>query len=115
MIHSTTNAPQRDLPYMHATGKMSHTLVNDYLFKALLQKNETVLRHLICSLLHLRPEQIESVEIRNPILLGAALTEDFDSKTFILDVNVLLNDQTVVNLEAKPVIHIGFLDFTLFS
>ncbi|MCM1120217.1 MAG: Rpn family recombination-promoting nuclease/putative transposase [bacterium] len=147
MIHSTTNAPQQDLQYVQATGKMSHTLMNDYLFKALLQKNETVLRHLICSLLHLRPEQIESVEIRNPILLGAALTEDFDSKTFILDVNVLLNDQTIVNLEmqvidyqnwperaltylcrnfdqlqsgqdyleAKPVIHIGFLDFTLFS
>lgn len=35
-------------------------------------------------------------------MLGKAL----DSKTFVLDVNVLLNH--------RPVIHIGFLDFTLF-
>ncbi|MCM1120312.1 MAG: Rpn family recombination-promoting nuclease/putative transposase [bacterium] len=146
-MNQSSTMPQQEPQYMQATGKMPHTLINDYLFKALLQKNEIVLRHLICSLLHLRPEQIESVEIRNPILLGAALSEDYDGKTFILDVNVLLNNRTIVNLEmqvidyqnwperaltylcrnfdqlqsgqnyleAKPVIHIGFLDFTLFS
>lgn len=79
----------------------------------------------------------------NPIELGTSI----DSKTFILDIKVLLNNQTVINLEmqvidyanwpdrslsylcrsfdslesgqdyldVKPVIHICFLDFTLFS
>ena len=41
------------------------------------------------------------MEVRNPILLGTALTEDFDSKTFILDINVLLNDHTLINLEMQ--------------
>jgi len=142
-----TNMKQKNQPYMQATGVLPHSLVNDYMFKALLQKNQVVLKHLVCSMLHLRPEEIVSVVLRNPIVLGKALAEDFDSKTFVLDVNVLLNDQVLINLEmqvvnyknwpersltylcrnfdqlsrgedyihVKPVIHIGFLDFTLFK
>lgn len=138
---------QKNQPYMQATGVLPHSLVNDYMFKALLQKNQVVLKHLVCSMLHLRPEEVVSVVLRNPIVLGKALAEDFDSKTFVLDVNVLLNDQVLINLEmqvvnyknwpersltylcrnfdqlsrgedyihVKPVIHIGFLDFTLFK
>ena len=137
---------QTNLPYMQASGALPHTLVNDYMFKALLQKNKMVLKHLICSMLHLRPEEVVSVNLTNPIVLGKSLAEDLDSKTFVLDVNVLLNDQVLINLEmqvvnyknwpersltylcrnfdhlsrgedyihVKPVIHIGFLDFTLF-
>lgn len=138
---------QKNQPYMQATGVLPHSLVNDYMFKALLQKNQVVLKHLVCSMLHLRPEEVVSVVLRNPIVLGKALAEDFDSKTFVLDVNVLLNDQVLINLEmqvvnyknwpersltylcrnfdqlsrgedyihVKPVIHIGFLDLTLFK
>ncbi len=101
---------------------------------------------MICSLLHLRPDEVRSVQIRNPIVLGEALTGNFDSKVFVLDINVLLNDHTLINLEmqvinhenwpersltylcrnfdqlsrgedysrVRPVVHIGFLDFTLF-
>lgn len=132
--------------YLQATGRLPHPLTNDYMFKALLQKNKNVLKQLICSLLHLRPDEIQSVEIRNPIVLGEALTEDFDSKIFVLDINVLLNNRILINLEmqivgyenwperamtylcrnfdqlsrgedyinARPTIHIGFLDFLLF-
>ncbi len=101
MNQSIPKAWEKEPSYLQATGKLPYTLTNDYMFKALLQKNENVLKHLICSLLHLRPEEVQSVEVRNPILLGAALTEDFDSKTFILDINVLLNDQTLINLEMQ--------------
>lgn len=128
--------------YMQATGKMPYSLTNDYLFRALLQKNNRVLKHLICALLHLRPEKVEAVTILNPIVLGQAI----DNKTFILDVRVSLNNAAVINLEmqivnyrnwperslsylcrnfdhlqkgqdyreSKPVVHIGFLDFPLF-
>lgn len=128
--------------YIQATGKMPYSLTNDYLFRALLQKNNRVLKHLICALLHLRPEKVEAVTILNPIVLGQAI----DNKTFILDVRVSLNNAAVINLEmqivnyrnwperslsylcrnfdhlqkgqdyreSKPVVHIGFLDFPLF-
>lgn len=117
-------------------------MTNDFMFHYILQKNEKVLRGLICSLLHLEPEQIVSVDIRNPI----DISEDIASKKFILDLNIMLNNNTYINLEMQvvnqhnwtdrslsylcrsfdhlrqgqeyedtlPVIHIGFLDFVLF-
>lgn len=127
--------------YEYATGKIDYGMTNDYMFRAVLQENKHVLRGLICSLLHLRDEDISSVEITNPIILG----EHIDAKSFVLDIHVLLNDNRLINLEmqmsdlgnwkerslsylcrtydqlnkgedyinAKPVIHIGFLKFSL--
>ena len=68
------------------------------MFRYILQKNKKVLKGLICSLLHLEPEQIKSVEVTNPI----DLSEDINGKDFILDINVLLNDDTQINLEILP-------------
>ena len=125
-----------------ATGKIDYQMTNDYMFHAALQKNPKVLKSLVCSLLRLRLQEIRSIQIINPIILGEAV----DEKTFILDINIVLNDNTLINLEmqvenlynweerslsylcrtfdqlqkgeeyssAKPVIHISFLDFTPF-
>ena len=128
--------------YQNATGAVPYKLTNDYLFKALLQRNKTVLKALISALLHLSPEQVEDADIKNPILPGDRIT----NKTVILDVNVLFNNGSRINLEMqvvnehnwperstiyacrnfsdlnkgekykdiKPVYQIGFLDYTLF-
>lgn len=98
---------------------------------------------MICSLLHLAEWEVASVEITNPVILGETVTD----KEFRLDINVILNNQTLINLEmqianrlnwrdrsvmylcrsfdqlnhgqdygtAKPAVHIGFLDYTLFQ
>lgn len=127
--------------FMEAKGVIEYNMTNNYMFRYILQKNEKVLKGLICSLLHLKPEQIQKVEIKNPINLSG----DVSGKEFILDINVMLNDNTLINLEMQvaneynwperslsylcrsydqlysgqnyidvlPVIHIGFLDFTL--
>ena len=124
------------------SGPVGVRMTNDYLFRALLQRNNKVLKGLICSLLHLPPEQVQTVTITNPIELGKAISD----KTFILDIKVLLNDNAIVNLEmqvvnehdwperslsylcrsfdnlnqgegyrnTKSVVQIGFLDYTLF-
>lgn len=123
-------------------GAVRYDMTNDYMFRAVLQSNNTVLRGLICSLLHLDENEVISVVVTNPIILGDANKD----KEFRLDVNVLLNDSTLINLEmqvtnrlnwhersvtylcrsfdslehgqnysrAKPAVHIGFLDYTLF-
>ena len=128
--------------YQNATGKIDYTLTNNYMFHVILQSNELVLRGLISSLLHLPLDEIDTVQIKNPIEIG----ESVDMKEFILDIYVLLNNNTELNLEmqvnnlhnwpdrslsylcrsfdslysgqdyreTKPVIHIGILDFTLF-
>ncbi len=129
--------------FQNAHGAIPYGMTNDYMFRAVLQTNNKALRGLICSLLHLQPEDVLSVEITNPIILG----ESVKNKEFRLDINVLLNNYTFINLEmqmtgrliwpnrslsylcrsfdmlnhgqdyqdVKPVIHIGFLDYTLFD
>lgn len=126
---------------MNATGTIEYNMTNNYMFRYILQKNQKVLKGLICSLLHLKPEEIRSITLKNPINLSG----DVSGKEFILDINIMLNDERLINLEmqncneynwperslsylcrsydqlyrgqkyeeALPVIHIGFLDFTL--
>ena len=121
------------------TGKIDYGMTNDYMFRAVLQENSNVLKCLICSLMHLKDDEVASVEITNPIILG----DSIDSKTFILDIHVLLNNNQLINLEmqmanlknwqerslsylcrsydhlnrgedysqVKPVTHVGFLNF----
>lgn len=81
------------------SGKLAIPMTNDYLFKALLQENEHVLKGLLCSLLHLRDEDIKSTEITNSIILG----ESFTDKTFMLDVRIILNSNRIINLEMQVI------------
>ncbi|MCR5120203.1 MAG: Rpn family recombination-promoting nuclease/putative transposase [Lachnospiraceae bacterium] len=140
--HTTPDIKKESL-YMNQTGNLRIRLTNDYLFKALLQKNSLVLQALIRDLLHLPKNAIENLEVTNPIIFG----ESADDKTIVLDVNVVLNSGSRVNLEMqvldegnwrnrstfyacrnfaelnrgedyeelKPVFQISFLKFTLFK
>lgn len=128
--------------YQTAVGKLPYRLTNDYLFRALLQRSNKVLKHLTCALKHLHPEDVKSVTIENPIVLGEAI----DNKTYVLDVRARMQDGSIVNYEMqvlnrgnwperslaylcrcfdqlqkgedylaiRSVTHIGFVDFTLF-
>lgn len=130
------------LSFRTATGEIPYNMTNDYMFRVVLQKSEQVLKGLICSLLHLNYEDVQSTQITNPIEFG----EDIDDKTFVLDINVILNNASLINLEmqmtnehnwtdrslsylcrafdqlyqgegyssAKPALHIGFLNFHPF-
>ena len=125
-----------------AHGSLKYKLTNDYLFRAVFQKNTYVLKGLICSLLNIKESEIQSVVIENPIVLGEAI----DERTVILDLKILLNNMQKLNIEMQvanrqdwtdrslfyscrsfcdlkhgenykhtlPFIHISILDFTLF-
>ena len=41
-----------------ATGTIAYGFTNDYMFRAILQKNSGVLKALICSMLHISPDQV---------------------------------------------------------
>lgn len=128
--------------YLTVTGEIRYNMTNDYMFRAILQENEKVLRGLVASLLHMHPEEIRTVSVENPIILGDAI----DKKTIVFDVKIKLNNNSLINLEMQllnehnwterslfymcrafsrllkgddfsklqPVTHIGFLDFALF-
>ena len=137
-----SNSKEKELHYLQKTGDVPFKMTNDYLFKALLQKNEKTLRALIESILHMKRKTIKSVHIENPIIIGDAV----DEKDVVLDVNVTLNSGERLDLEMQvrdygdwperslyynirnlariekgddyeslpPVYCIGFLDYTLF-
>ena len=89
---------QNNLCFEEATGTIPYNMTNDYMFRVVLQKNKFVLKGLVGALLHLNPEFLE-VEITNPIELGRSI----ENKDFILDVNVLINNQTMLNLEMQVI------------
>ena len=132
-----------NLSFETATGSIDYPFTNDYMFRAILQKDKQVLKALIAALLHLKKESIHDVAITNPIELGAAISD----KDFIWDIRVNLNNAQLIDLEMQmsneynwsersisyaarsfdqlnsgeeykevlPVHSIGFLNFTLFE
>ena len=84
-----------NLSFETATGSIDYPFTNDYMFRAILQKDKQVLKALIAALLHLKKESIHDVAITNPIELGAAISD----KDFILDIRVNLNNEQLIDLE----------------
>ncbi|MBR1743089.1 MAG: Rpn family recombination-promoting nuclease/putative transposase, partial [Lachnospiraceae bacterium] len=85
--------------YKKQRGMVKIPMTNDYQFRALMQMNEKVLRALVGALLHLENQDIVSIEIKNAIELGTYI----EDKDFILDLKILLNNHTIVNLELQVV------------
>ena len=127
---------------VRAVGPIPYGLTNDCMFHFVFQKDMVALKGLLCSVLHLEPEDIKEIEVCNPLEIG----KSFDSKNFVLDLKIKFNNNTIVNLEMQilnrgnwperslsylcrsfdnlnkgddyrnvfSAIHIGFIDFTLF-
>ena len=92
------------------TGPIRYTLRNDYMFKAVLQKNKRALTGLLAALLYLPAEEIVDTIIMNPIELG----ETVDDKTCILDIKIKLNDNKIINIELRGLYkRIGELGYNL--
>lgn len=81
----------------HLTGPLPFRMTNDVLFHILFEASDMALRGLLCSLLRLRDSDIRSIEIQNPIQFGQTVL----SKEFILDLKLLLNNDTSINVEMQ--------------
>ena len=136
----TDNVTERRGEGKLPTGKLKYPLTNDFMFKAVLQRNQTALKGLLCAMLNMRMEEIASIRVLNPIEIGGMI----DEKMMMLDLKLELNDSRILDiemqvidegnwperslaylcrafdqlekgekyLEAKETIHIGILDFT---
>jgi predicted transposase/invertase (TIGR01784 family) len=81
----------------NASGKIMYGMTNDYMFKVVLESNLDILKALICALLHLNASSILNIEVKNPVTPGKSV----EDKGFILDIVVLLNNNTILNLEMQ--------------
>ena len=70
---------------------------NDYMFHAVLQKNEEVLRNLLATLLEMDEADIVDCHLENPIELG----KEIEGKECILDVKLTLNNAKIINIELQ--------------
>ena len=131
---STTSTPDKNI--------IRYPLKNDYMFRAVFQSRPKALEGLCRSLLRLSPSDSLHIDLKNPIQLGAAIDNKEFVLDLALTINdslylnlemQLYNDgywperslsytcRSFDNLnrgakyqDVLPVLHIGFLDFTLF-
>ena len=94
-IHETDSIGETNT--IDASEPIGYTLKNNYLFIALMNDSEYALKMLVCALLGYQKSDIQKLTIRNPIQVGKAI----ERKGFILDVALLLNDNTYVNIELQ--------------
>lgn len=93
------NADTAHHAYREWKGRVRYRLTNDYMFRAVMQKNKNVLKHLVCAIIGIEADTVTDLVICNPIELG----EEINSKTCILDIKVLLDGKQYVNIEMQIV------------
>ena len=85
--------------FRSASGAIPYNMTNDYMFRYILQKNKSILKALLASLLHLNESDIKSIEHLNPIELGKAINQ----KEFIMDIQIMLNNNQIIDLEMQVI------------
>ena len=83
--------------WRNATGKIDYQMTNDYMFRMVLQSKNNVLKGLISSMMHISYDDIDLVEIINPVTPGKYI----EDKDFIMDIKVKLNNSSIINLEMQ--------------
>ncbi len=135
--------PEVHEQFLKATGKIDYKPTNNYMFQGVFQEDTEALTKLICATLHWPRSKVKSIEITNPIILGQSIlakTFILDVKALLND-NTIINLEMQLSdyknwperslsylcrnfdnlnkgsdyTNVKTAIHIGFLDFTLFS
>jgi len=98
---SITDLQTRPLPpgFDSVSGPLPCNLCNDLMFRIVFEVNQEALKALLCSLLHLKAEDILEMEIKNPIRLGKRIAD----KKYIYDIYLLLNNQQKIHLELQVV------------
>lgn len=101
--HYTSIAELRTKPlppgFDTVSGPLPYNLLNDLMFRIVFEVNQDALKALLCSLLHLKSDEIAEMEIKNPIRLGKRV----EDKKYIYDIYLLLNNQRKTHLELQVV------------
>ena len=90
-----------DKTFFPTEGELPVCMTNDLLFHLLLQEPDAsdILKGLISSFQDIEFDEINSVIVQNPISFG----ETINSKTMVLDVKAILNNNSIVNLEMQVI------------
>ena len=81
--------------YLNATGQVEVGMTNDYMFRIVFQQNKFALKGLLSSVLHLKPNSITDIEIKNVVQPGVSIAD----KEYRMDILLTLNNGIVINIE----------------
>lgn len=95
----TDNVSEREVKGKLPSGKLKYPLTNDFMFKAVLQRNQAALKGLLCALLNMRMEEIASIRVLNPIEVGGMIV----NKIMMLDLKLELNDSRILDIEMQVI------------
>ena len=106
-----TNEPKNydhSMPYngtwKKETGQLEFRMCNDYLFRAILQKDEETLKAVTASILRIEADKIEDIIITNPIMIGQIVS----AKEITLDTHIMLSDGCEMDIEMQLEKHSGW-------
>ena len=86
---------ERKLSYKDATGEIEYTLKSDLVFHYTMQKSKRALIGLVCALRGIKPSEVQSVEVMNPIDLNSV------GKESVMDLKLTLNNGVIMNIELQ--------------
>ena len=90
-----TSKETKKLSYKDASGEIQYTLRSDIVFHYTMQKSEKALLGLVCALRGIEPEEVESIEVMNPIDLNKI------GKESVMDLKLTLNSGVIMNIELQ--------------
>ena len=87
----------KKVSYEEISGEIGFSLTNDRYFKYLMQENKSALKYLVRAVLGLKKEEVKDVRILNPVKPGSGAGD----KEMTLDLQVILNDESLIDLEMQ--------------
>ena len=87
--------------FVSATGPIPCRMINDYIFRIVLQTNEEALKNLIGAILHLEEGTVTSVTVMNPIDPGKSVTDKEIRMDLRVDVRMETGKRSTLNIEMQ--------------
>ena len=101
---------QENYHYLEATGALHYNMTNDYMFRMVLQRDKSTLINLISAVLDIPISEIQDAKIQNPVEVGRTISD----KEYQMDILVLMNDNTYINIEMQVNREAAYKERTLF-
>lgn len=83
--------------FSKATGKIPYNMLNDYMFRIVLQDNKEALSNIIAAVLHIDVSTITDIHVKNSIIPGVAV----DDKEYRMDISLTFNNRSNVDIELQ--------------
>jgi len=81
----------------NASGAIRYSMLNDYMFRVVMQKSIPALKKIISAVLHRSADSIGDIVINNTVIPGEAI----EDKEYRMDISMTIDNSTRVNIELQ--------------